>query len=203
MTRERRKTRKLTDDDVKAALSSRQVAALLECQYFGWKLKYIRRPLFQDPIPVLYNARIDQIGILDPDGHVNMEIDLKVRPEKAVADKVKPQQEADKTPESRTWEEKRKDILPVPDNLEELLNRRQMQALQHIESFGWQLRFVRRPLFQEPIPVILSPRGDRYAILERDGRINITHDLNIREEATDEQEESAQCDPASEAGLSR
>lgn len=122
MTRERRKNRKLTEDEVKATLNSKQVAALLECQYFGWKLKYIRRPLFQDPVPILYNAKIDQIGILDPDGRVNMDIELKVRSNEQGASEVKSQPKEDMAPESRTWEEKRKDILPIPDNLGELLN---------------------------------------------------------------------------------
>ena len=201
MTSERRKKRKLTEDEVKAALSSKQLAALLECQYFGWKLKYIRRPLFQDPVPVLYNAKNDQIGILDPDGHVNTDIELDVRSGEAGTVEVKPQQQAKTAPESRTWEEKRKDILPIPDNLGELLNQQQMQALRHIESFGWQLQFVRRPMFQEPVPVILGPAGDKFAILERDGRINVTHDLNVRKEATGEENESALFTPASEMKL--
>lgn len=78
-----------------------------------------------------------------------------------------------------------------------------MEALHKIESFGWQLHFVRRPSFKEPIPVILSPKGDKYAILERDDRIKITHDLNVREEAQDEQDEAALFTPASENKQSR
>ena len=198
MTSERRKNRKLTEDEVKATLSSKQLAALLECQCFGWKLKYIRRPLFQDPVPVLYNAKNDQIGTLDPDGRVNTDIELEVRSGETGAVDVKPQQEANRTPQSRTWEEKREDLLPIPDNLGELLNEHQMQALRHIESFGWQLHFVRRPSFQEPVPVILGPNGDRFAILERDGRINVTHDLNVRKEAPGEENESALFTPAAE-----
>lgn len=203
MTSDRRKNRKLTEDEVKETLSSKQLAALLECQYFGWKLKYIRRPLFQDPVPVLYNAKNDQIGILDPDGRVNTDIELEVRSGETGTVEVKPQQHAEKTPESRSWEEKRQDILPIPDNLGELLNEHQMQALRHIESFGWQLHFVRRPSSQEPIAVILGPKGDKFAILERDGRINVTHDLNVRKEATGEQNETALLTPASEMELSK
>jgi hypothetical protein len=61
--------------------------------------------------------------------------------------------------------EKRKGDKPVPDRLEEVLNEMQMLALHKIEGFGWQLRFVRKPLFQEPVPVVFSAEGDKIGVL--------------------------------------
>lgn len=75
--------------------------------------------------------------------------------------------------------DKRKGDKPLPDRLEEVLNTMQMLALHQLEGFGWQLRFVRRPLFQEPVPVVFSAEGDRVSILEEDGRINMKPEIKI------------------------
>jgi hypothetical protein len=77
--------------------------------------------------------------------------------------------------------EKRKGDKPVPDRLEEVLNEMQILALHQIEGFGWQLQFVRKPLFQEPVPVVFSAEGDKIGILEEDGRINMEPDIKLRE----------------------
>ena len=184
MTRDRRKNMELTQGEVKKILNPKQLTALIECQYFGWKLKFVRRPLFQAPVPVLYNASIDQIGILDPDGHINFEMNLEVRSAKSEADPIERPLQAPKAPDSAFPNERRKlKATPVSENLEELLNQHQMRALHQIKTFGWQLHFVRRSLFQDPVAVIISPEGDRFATLEHDGRINMTPDTDLRKQA--------------------
>ena len=77
--------------------------------------------------------------------------------------------------------EKRKNDKPVPDRLEEVLNEMQMLALHQMEGFGWQLRFIRKPLFQEPVAVVFSAAGDKIGILEEDGRINMEPHIKLRE----------------------
>jgi hypothetical protein len=198
MTRDRRKNNKLNQDDVKKILNRKQLTALIECQYFGWKLKFIRSPLFQDPVPVLYNAKIDQIGILDPDGHINIELKLEVRSSNTGPDHIKQSPRVPKSPETIILTERRKHKVPVSDNLHELLNQHQMRALREIETFGWRLHFVRRSLFQDPLAVIIGPEGDRFATLEHDGRINMTPDSDLRKEAPIEKTVSASSEPASE-----
>jgi hypothetical protein len=194
MTRDRREDKNLTQDEVKKILSRKQLAALLECQYFGWRVKFIRRPLFQKPVPVLYNAKFDLIGVLELDGHINLDIELEVRSHKPDQTKQPPQ--VQKAVDAVSWKEKRKEMVPVPDNLGELLNQNQMRTLRQIKKFGWQLHFVRRPSFQEPIAVIINPEGDKFATLETDGRIKVTTDLTVRKEAPVEQAESAPFVPA-------
>jgi hypothetical protein len=189
MTRDRREDRKLTRDAVQKILNRKQFAALLECQHFGWRLKFIRTPLFKDPVPVLYNARIGLIGTLDPDGHVNMDPEIEVRSGKSATSQSQKAAAA-------SWQEKRLDMVAVPDNLDELLNRHQMRSLHQIEKFGWQLHFVRRPSCQASIPVILSPEGDKFATLEQDGRVNMTPDLDLRKETPAGQAEPAPTVPA-------
>ena len=77
--------------------------------------------------------------------------------------------------------EKRKGTKPVPDNLEEVLNEAQIDTLRAIKNFGWQLHFVRRPLFQEVVPVLINQEGDRLVILEADGSLNDKVILDIRD----------------------
>ncbi|MEL0584830.1 MAG: hypothetical protein AAES65_08140 [Candidatus Thiodiazotropha sp. (ex. Lucinoma kazani)] len=76
--------------------------------------------------------------------------------------------------ENRTGE------VPIPENLDEVLNNLQLLALQKAEGFGWKLEFVRRPLFQEVVPVISSPTGRKIGILEENGEINMNPDTVIR-----------------------
>ena len=77
--------------------------------------------------------------------------------------------------------EKRKGSTPVPDNLTGMLNQLQLLALRQIEQFGWSLRFVRRPMFQSAVPVVMDGQGAKIGVLEEDGRINMEPDIKVRE----------------------
>ena len=78
-------------------------------------------------------------------------------------------------------QDKRKGDEPVPHNAIEMLNEMQVLALRKIEGFGWRLHFIRRPLFQDPIPVVVDSEGKKIGILEEDGRINMEPDIKVRE----------------------
>lgn len=60
------------------------------------------------------------------------------------------------------------------------LTREQLDALTTLEHFRWELRFVRRPLFREPVPVVFHPDGERFAVLEPDGSLNENPGFEIR-----------------------
>ena len=77
--------------------------------------------------------------------------------------------------------EKRDREAPIPDNLDEILSEFQLMALRRIEGFGWELRFVRRPPFQTPTPVVFSADGNKIGVLEEDGRINMEPDIQLRQ----------------------
>ncbi len=69
--------------------------------------------------------------------------------------------------------DKRGSQEPVPRDLEHYLTPLQRQSLDHLRDFGWQLAFVRRPLFELPTVVLLSPEGKQYATLEEEGSLNL------------------------------
>ena len=52
------------------------------------------------------------------------------------------------------------------------LNEAQRDALGALERYGWELKFVRRPMFRPLIAVLLDPERKGYAILEEDGSLN-------------------------------
>src|SRR3546814_10919851 len=63
--------------------------------------------------------------------------------------------------------------------LREGLTAAQLNALETLEHFGWMLRFVRKPMFRDPIPVLFHRDGKRYVVLEADGTLAATPDLVI------------------------
>ena len=77
--------------------------------------------------------------------------------------------------------DKRTGQLAVPDNLEDWLTPEQMQMLHQIESFGWKIKFIRRPVFQDPVIVLVSDNGKKIGVLEKDGRINMDPDITLRD----------------------
>lgn len=76
--------------------------------------------------------------------------------------------------------ERRGHKAAIPPDIHAVLNQEQRLALDKVENFGWQLAFVRQPLFESPITVIVSPDKQRYAVLELDGEINMEPDIFIR-----------------------
>jgi len=79
-------------------------------------------------------------------------------------------------------DERRKGDKPVPDNIKEYLNDAQLAELHTIESFGWQLKFIRRPLFMEKTVIIMNPEGSQTGVLEEDGRLNLESNINLRDD---------------------
>ena len=63
---------------------------------------------------------------------------------------------------------------PLPADVFYYLNDVQRLALHSLENFGWQLAFMRRPLFVPPIVVVKNSEQSRFAVLEEDGSVNLS-----------------------------
>jgi hypothetical protein len=173
MTRERRTNQKPVPDNVKKYLNSKQSEIFRQSHYFGWRLAFVRRPLFLEPTVVVYNDEFKMIGVLDTDGQINMESGLDFRATGLAEPPVS---------ETASWTEKRKDTALEREDLDLILTERQLKLLHKIEKFGWRLKFVRQPIFQESVPVIIGPKGDRIATMEPDGRIEVLPRAEARKE---------------------
>lgn len=76
--------------------------------------------------------------------------------------------------------EKRRSDTPLPENLEEMLNEVQQQALPGIRYLGWEPRFLRKPMFQVPELVMQNTVDGKTGVLDADGSIR-TLNIEIRE----------------------
>lgn len=180
MQKDKRKGDQAIPENLRQVLTPAQAKTLEEIGKLGWQLKFVRRPLFQDPVPVVSNAKNDQIGVLDPDGKIEIDTSFELRTDSGPAAQG-----------TASLPEKRKGQPPVPQNLTQILNEKQMLSLRQIENFGWRLYCVRRPLFQEPVVVVVSAEGDRFATLQTDGRIEVKSHFNIRDTSRRKEPEPA------------
>ncbi len=77
-------------------------------------------------------------------------------------------------------EDKRDKQPPIPVRLSEYLNQAQIATINKMEQFGWELFFVRRPLFQEVITIMRFLQSGETALIEEDGSFNRAHEVYVR-----------------------
>ncbi len=70
--------------------------------------------------------------------------------------------------------------MPIPEHVEKYLNEDQQAQLQTLERFGWNIKFIRRPLFQEPVVIVVNPSVNSIAVVENDGRLNQQPGIELR-----------------------
>lgn len=78
-------------------------------------------------------------------------------------------------------QERRKDAPPTaPELLRAGLTPPQLVTLEAMEIFRWRLAFVRRPLFQPPIPVLFDQDNTRHVVIREDGTLDEQPTLKLR-----------------------
>jgi len=77
--------------------------------------------------------------------------------------------------------ERRRPLTPQQAALRRELNEAQILTLVGLENFGWELKFVRRPMFQSSVPVVFDSDRKKYAVLEADGTLNENPGFKIRD----------------------
>ncbi|MDC7807469.1 hypothetical protein PQS31_11615 [Luteimonas sp BLCC-B24] len=55
-TSDRRRPQPQDDASLRAGLTPEQTAAIATLEALGWSLEFVRRPLFRDPVPVLFQT---------------------------------------------------------------------------------------------------------------------------------------------------
>ena len=76
--------------------------------------------------------------------------------------------------------ERRGKLERVPPELRNRLNPDQSITLRMIRKFGWELAFVRHPIFEPSVPVVLSPDRRQCAIIRDDGELDLNPCIAIR-----------------------
>lgn len=70
--KERRTTPPALDAEaLRRGLTDSQKRTLDELEHFQWSLEFVRRPMFQDPVPVLFDRERKRCVALLPDGSLD------------------------------------------------------------------------------------------------------------------------------------
>lgn len=189
-------------EDLQARLTEPQRHALSQLEGFGWSIKFVRRPLFQDPVIVLVDPSGEKHAVLTEDGSIDRDPDFIVRGDEAAI----PFQGFSRYVENITVEEgfisekewaqfvaERPDILSpavfqekrgtksaVPEIPAKYITRLQLSRIRKMEKFDWKLLFVRRANPAEALVVMHLPRSRRTAVIEKDGEIIMTYGATMR-----------------------
>jgi len=76
--------------------------------------------------------------------------------------------------------ERRSERNQFPESLDEVLTKMQLLTLSKMEQFGWVLAFIRRPMFQDIVPVLLHPDNNTLGILDNDGALHTKPEIEFR-----------------------
>ena len=76
--------------------------------------------------------------------------------------------------------ERRKSADRISNALKRELNEAQLMTLCGLEPYGWELKFVRRPMFQQSIAIVFDADRKSFAVLEADGTLNENPGFDIR-----------------------
>ncbi|MBD8524525.1 hypothetical protein [Pseudomarimonas arenosa] len=60
------------------------------------------------------------------------------------------------------------------------LNEAQQDTLRQLEMLGWELKFIRHPLFQPTVPVVFDGDRKQFAVLRDDGTLDDNPGFDIR-----------------------
>jgi len=68
---ERRTTPPRHSRELRSDLNAAQLETLTDLERFGWLLKFVRRPIFQPSIPVVFDPDCMKFAVLELDGSLN------------------------------------------------------------------------------------------------------------------------------------
>lgn len=74
---ERRAARQ--QQDLRTGLTPEQLRAVETLEAFQWRLAFVRRPLFRDPIPVMFDRGDTRFVVVQADGTLDENPTLKLR----------------------------------------------------------------------------------------------------------------------------
>lgn len=90
------------------------------------------------------------------------------------------QVQADSMNGAKCLKERRIDQKAIPEDIRSRLTGAQLVTLGRLKGFGWSLEFVRKPLYQDQIVVLVDPSGEQHAVLHKDGSLDTSLDFMIR-----------------------
>ncbi|MFT3806272.1 hypothetical protein [Arenimonas sp.] len=78
-------------------------------------------------------------------------------------------------------QERRYNGKATSSELKRQLNEDQRMTLSELERYGWELKFIRREPFKDPVAVVFDGDRNKFAVLKADGTLDETHSgMDIR-----------------------
>jgi hypothetical protein len=76
--------------------------------------------------------------------------------------------------------EQRNGMKVSPYELQKHMSEEQRNTFHNLELHGWQCKFVRRPLFQKSVCIVINQEKTQLAVIEEDGTFNKQLDIPLR-----------------------
>lgn len=77
--------------------------------------------------------------------------------------------------------ERRKRKLAIPSSLMVHLNTDQLKTYLHMQEFGWQIYFIRRPLLRKNTVAMINNAGTHIGVIKLNGRFTLNlKTINLR-----------------------
>lgn len=70
-TSDRRRPQPQDEASLRAGLTREQTAAIATLEQLGWSLQFVRRPMFRDPVPVLFQTGGERWIAVEGDGRLD------------------------------------------------------------------------------------------------------------------------------------
>jgi len=64
---------------LRRGLTTAQLSTIQTLEAFQWSLAFVRRPLFRDPLPVMFNRGQDRYVVIGADGSIDETPALRIR----------------------------------------------------------------------------------------------------------------------------
>lgn len=78
--------------------------------------------------------------------------------------------------------EQRTGQRPIPPSPTFFLNQKQINGIEVLKKFGWELAFIRRPLFSDILPIVKNAQENTVGVLGVDGILKISSELKLRKD---------------------
>ena len=76
--------------------------------------------------------------------------------------------------------ERRVGLDAIPNDIKSRMTKLQRNTLAKLRGVGWSIQFVRRPLYEDQVIVLVDSSGEQQAVLQEDGSIIRNLGISVR-----------------------
>jgi len=76
--------------------------------------------------------------------------------------------------------ERRVGLDTIPNDIKSRMTKLQRNTLAKLRGVGWSIQFVRRPLYDDQVIVLVDSSGEQQAVLQEDGSIIRNLGISVR-----------------------